>query len=188
MAIYQYVFTYTNRRESVTKVWLANPPSNHAQTVRSYISNGAKATELLSRDPAGNALSYYELSQGEHISNQYEIEIHPTPYKNSPTVLTEEERAFYLRSTPIVKITNEVKLLGNDITRGKISDKEKAFAIFRHIRNHYKYIFPPKERGTESFLHSKEGDCGEMSWLYAALCRSQGIPCRTLVGAFVGNG
>nr|WP_224749743.1 transglutaminase-like domain-containing protein [Polycladospora coralii] len=67
----------------------------------------------------------------------------------------------------------------------KASDnREKARLLFQYMVNHFKYKFPVKARGVDHFLKSKKGDCGEYSFLYASLCRSLGIPCRVMVGAF----
>ncbi|KXA91784.1 hypothetical protein AKJ63_00900 [candidate division MSBL1 archaeon SCGC-AAA259D18] len=44
---------------------------------------------------------------------------------------------------------------------------------------------PPHERGAESSLISKEGDCGDYSFIFTAACRVLGIPARPVFGEFL---
>ncbi|MDR6225756.1 transglutaminase-like domain-containing protein [Desmospora profundinema] len=183
MKHFSYVFRFKNRREGVTQVWLAEPPVHHAQGAR-LVSMSRSPDQQSPPDVAGNRLSYYRLEPGEAIENIYDVTVTPSIEWESPSTLSEKEREFYLRSTTLVRITDEVRTKADEICRGLETDEVKARVLFDYVRSHYRYIYPPKERGTISFLRNKKGDCGEFSFLYAALCRAQNIPCRTVVGAF----
>ncbi len=101
--------------------------------------------------------------------------------------LSESERAFYLRSGKLVVVDQEMKNLAMKITANAPSVREKAKAIFYYLVNEYKYVYPPKGRGVTSFLQTKQGDCGEYSFLFTSLCRSLNIPCRTIVGSWAND-
>lgn len=98
--------------------------------------------------------------------------------------LSDEEEQLYLRSTPIIPVQQNIREMASQITEGAQEIKEKLRLLFIYIIKHFKYKFPPKARGVTHFLKDKQGDCGEFSFLYAALCRAIGVPCRVMVGAF----
>lgn len=85
------------------------------------------------------------------------------------------------------------RLFRSSKTYGKWLRKlQKVHKRSKKNSDYYLYIsssisninFPPKARGVTHFLKDKQGDCGEFSFLYAALCRAIGVPCRVMVGAF----
>ncbi|MDR6225755.1 transglutaminase-like domain-containing protein [Desmospora profundinema] len=183
MKHFSYVFRFKNQREGVTQVWLAEPPVHHAQGAR-LVSMSRSPDQQSPPDVAGNRLSYYRLEPGEAIENIYEVTVTPSIEWKSPSTLSEKEREFYLRSTTLVQITDEVRTKADEICRGLETDEAKARALFDYVRSHFRYTHPVKDWGAAPFLRTKKGDCGEFSFLYAALCRAQNIPCRTVVGAF----
>jgi transglutaminase-like putative cysteine protease len=52
------------------------------------------------------------------------------------------------------------------------------------VEGGYRYVYPPPERGAEAMLRDRRGDCGEFSSLFAAWCRSSGIPARIVYGSW----
>lgn len=98
--------------------------------------------------------------------------------------LSETEKAYYLRSGTLIVVDSNMKDLALQITDQANTVTEKAEAIFYYLVNEYKYVYPPKSRGSQSFLKTKQGDCGEYSFLFTSLCRSLGIPSRTIVGTW----
>ncbi|WP_234447908.1 transglutaminase-like domain-containing protein [Viridibacillus soli] len=132
--------------------------------------------------PTGEKLAYYVLSKDQHLHLNYEIELYST--KNEKKKLTDEERDFYLRNTILSPVNKETTRLAKEITYQQKNDNEKAHAIFHYIVDNYRYIYPPSSRGVNSFLEVKEGDCGEFSFLFTALCRALKIPARSVVGSW----
>jgi hypothetical protein len=62
---------------------------------------------------------------------------------------------------------------------------ERARAFFDElVEGDYRYVYPPAERGAAAMLRDRRGDCGEFSSLFAAWCRSSGIPARIVYGTF----
>ncbi len=58
----------------------------------------------------------------------------------------------------------------------------EARLLFEWVRGHMTYVYPPEERGALPAFLTGEGDCGQYSNLYIALCRSVGIPARQQSG------
>ncbi len=52
------------------------------------------------------------------------------------------------------------------------------------VEGGYRYVYPPAERGAVAMLRDRRGDCGEFSSLFAAWCRSAGIPARIVYGTW----
>ena len=61
----------------------------------------------------------------------------------------------------------------------------RARAFFDElVEGGYRYVYPPAERGAAAMLRDRRGDCGEFSSLFAAWCRSAGIPARIVYGTW----
>ena len=125
-------------------------------------------------------LAYFELKAGEELVVSWTAE----DYLPRKEELSAEKRSFYLRSTILCPITEENEKIARGKTAGAESDREKAEMLFHYLVEQFTYVYPPKSRGAVDFLRDKKGDCGEYSFLYSALCRSLGIPCRTIVGSW----
>lgn len=176
-----YYFQFRNRRKGKTKVWLSKLPTNHAQTATLLQRN---RDPLSVNNTGGNTIEYYELESGEKLKLRYRVKIHSSPSSHQTVSLTSEERERYLRSTSFITINQEIKDVALNICKGLNTDREKAYAIFQYVYRQFSYRVRVKKRGSIHFLKTKKGDCGEFSALYAALCRSIGIPCRMLFGTF----
>lgn len=178
----KYYFKYKNTTKDVIEIWLANPPQSHNQKVHQEFKSTPVQETV---DFIDNKVSYYKLNPKETIEASYIIYlINSNKDKSSVKKISDEEEQYYLRSTSMVNINEEIKKIANQLTENIVSPKEQAKSIFDHLVKNYKYKFPPEARGVRHFLDKKKGDCGEFSFLYAALCRSIGIPCRVLIGAF----
>jgi len=178
-----YQFKYKNTTDGQVELWLANPPETSQQK---FLSEYKDMAVNESTDVPGNHISYYHIAPGETVEAFYEISLLGTDKGvASPKTLSEEERAYYLRATPMVCINETVKETAVQVIGEAVCPKEQARLLFVHMLENYTYKHPPRARGVTHFLEDKKGDCGEYSFLYAALCRAVGIPCRTLVGSFV---
>ncbi len=90
---------------------------------------------------------------------------------------------FYTKSEPYVELTNEIRVAAAE-ARGlsAVHPIERADSIFKWVRNHMTYVYPPPERGCLSALATGTGDCGQYADLFVALCRADGIPARFVGG------
>ncbi|MFJ8103615.1 transglutaminase-like domain-containing protein [Lysinibacillus sp. NPDC096212] len=168
-------FFYRNELCEKLEPWMIMPPAIQ------FNENNVKPDQV-TNIPTGEKLGYYILNKDQSLHLNYEIELYST--KNEKKTMTDEERNFYLRNTILSPINTETTKLAKEITSQQKSDHEKARAIFHYIVENYRYIYPPSSRGVHSFLEAKEGDCGEFSFLFTALCRALKIPARTVVGSW----
>ena len=63
---------------------------------------------------------------------------------------------------------------------GQATDWEKVKALYDGMRTRVRYKFDPKLESAVTALKKGEGDCGELTSLFVALCRAQKIPARTV--------
>lgn len=167
-------YTYQNRKSEKTKIW-TTLPLNDSESVSNY-----PVIESY-EDQGGNRINYLELNTDEKLKVKYSVSL---DNKKDKIKLNVTEREYYLRSGKLVQINEGVKALANEVTKNANTVKEKAESIFHYIVDNFTYVYPPKSRGVESFLESKQGDCGEYSFLFTALCRSLDIPSRAIVGTW----
>ncbi|KOS64575.1 transglutaminase-like domain-containing protein [Lysinibacillus sp. FJAT-14222] len=168
-------FFYRNELCEKLELWMIMPPAIQLN------ENNVKPDQV-TKIPTGEKLAYYILNEDQSFHLNYEVELYST--KNEKKTLTDAERNFYLRNTILSPINAETTRLAKEITSQQESNCEKARAIFHYIVDNYRYIYPPSSRGVNSFLEIKEGDCGEFSFLFTALCRVLKIPARTVVGSW----
>ena len=172
--IVNIAYSYHNSNKGITRIW-TTLPMDHPDVTCTH------SPEEKTIDDGNNELFYFTLKENEQFQMNYSID---TYKQNEQKMLTDKEKAFYLRSGTLVVVDEQMRNLAHEITAGAVTTMEKAKAIFNYTVTQYKYVYPPKGRGTKSFLQAKQGDCGEYSFLFSSLCRSIGIPCRTLIGSW----
>ncbi len=85
-------------------------------------------------------------------------------------------------------VSERVKSLAMEITKGQSNDFDKAKAIENYLRQNYKYtlkpqIMPSKVEFTDHFLfEGKEGYCTYFATSMSVLLRASGVPCRYVEG------
>ena len=167
-------YTYHNSNKGITKIW-TTLPMDHPNTSASHKAENKYV------DDGQNTVFTLTLKENELFTVNYAID---TQKPFNKTQLSETEKAYYLRSGTLIVVDSKMKDLALQITAQADTVTKKAEAIFYYLVNEYKYVYPPKSRGSLSFLQTKQGDCGEYSFLFTSLCRSLGIPCRTVVGTW----
>ena len=85
----------------------------------------------------------------------------------------------------------EVEVLAGEICSGCTGDCEKAYAIYEWVITNIAYdedYYPQYQYfDIRKTLRTQEGICFDFANLYAALCRSQEIPCCILDGRRIGS-
>lgn len=100
--------------------------------------------------------------------------------------LLPNEAKLYTALSP--DISDRVKALALEITKGKSSNYDKAKAIESYLRENYKYTLkppklPPRAEFTDHFLfEGKEGYCTYFATSMSMLLRASGVPCRYVEG------
>lgn len=105
------------------------------------------------------------------------------------------EYAPYLISTADVQFAagDAVSQKAAEICKGAATDAEKVTAIYNYIAGHYTYDTKLADEitsgkvskyipDTSATLNSSKGICYDLSSLFAAMCRSQSIPCSLTKG------
>jgi hypothetical protein len=90
----------------------------------------------------------------------------------------------YLNESPYIETTNaKIKKTAKKVVSDDDKDWRKVENILRFVRESIKYKEAYKEkpvRGALAALETGEGDCEDLSTLFIALCRINGIPARTV--------
>ena len=101
--------------------------------------------------------------------------------------LSAPQVAFYTKSEPFLEQTAEISQAAREAVGGEVNPWAKARLIFRWVRKHMVYKYPPPGgRGATIALREGRGDCGQYADLFIAMCRSAGVPAR-FVGGFALN-
>ncbi|MGI5970618.1 MAG: transglutaminase domain-containing protein [Oscillospiraceae bacterium] len=157
---------------------------------------------------------YYNYTAGEDIaypfangSGDYSIAVYQnvsgTSYKavlsERVSVNIEEKYSQYLVSTSEITFsdTDAVGKKAAELAGGKSTDTEKVVAFYNYIVSNfsYDYEFARKVKSglithytpnTNRILEAKKGVCYDFSALFAAMCRSQGIPSVITKGYYSG--
>lgn len=185
----QMRYHFVNRQDAPCQLWLALPPELPTQR-QIEIADLMPQPQQIADDALGlNRLAFFTLAPGETLSFTLRAELHAVAFlagqstEHGP-LLSDAERAVYLRSTRLINITEEVRAEALRIVGDAPTVLEQARRLYMHLVRFYRYQWPPDARGSEAMRRNRRGDCGEYSFLYAAWCRALGIPCRVMVGTF----
>lgn len=98
-----------------------------------------------------------------------------------PYDVSSPEYIRYTQSEPWVEITNDICAKSYEIVGTETNPYLKAKLIYDWVISNMSYEYPDvNNRGAEKSFARLKGDCGEFSVVFAALCRAQGIPARTV--------
>ena len=93
---------------------------------------------------------------------------------------------YWLREGLTVIWTDELDALSDEICANAEDDKEKVQAIYHWITTNIRYDYEAEmvyqNVDISRTVQTKKGICFDYATLFAALCRSQGIPCFILDG------
>lgn len=168
-------YQYVNKSDQPVELWLSAAPGTR------NIAFAKAQPDRTEPHPFLGELYHFTLSGKEQLS--YEA-LYEAP---TPPALSEAERAYFLRDSELIPVNADMKQKAQALTAGLSADKDKAEAVFNYVKDEFGYTGRLQARGTEECLRKKAGDCGELSAVIASYCRSLGIPCRIMVGAFRGR-
>jgi hypothetical protein len=87
----------------------------------------------------------------------------------------------YLGVSPSIETTHaEIKRLAGDIVQDAATDWDKVKAVYDWVRANVRYEFDVDLQGALTALRAGHGDCEELTSLFIALCRANGIPARSV--------
>ncbi len=138
----------------------------------------------------------YTLTQGdgEYAITVYE-QVEDTRYTpvltHTVTLELDDPAAPFLQSGPFVSFTSDsaAAALAGELTDGMDSDGEKIDAVFDYVTEHLSYdelrsatAEPGYLPDVDAVLQADKGICLDYAALMSAMLRSQGVPCKLLVG------
>ncbi len=87
----------------------------------------------------------------------------------------------YLQKSPLIEIQSaKIKELAEQFASSDEGDWKRVEKIFHWVRDNIEYKFDEKLRGALYALENSRGDCEEMTSLFVALCRLNGVPARSV--------
>jgi transglutaminase-like putative cysteine protease len=184
-------YEFSNRQPSATGVWLALCPTAPGQSVtRSEVALSGGRGRVDSQTLEGNELLHVSLDAGGTVRLEATVETAERVLVDGPGP-SPPARGFpraFLRATAMVPLEGEIAASARRILAVRETGDDavgRARAFFDElVEGDYRYVYPPAERGAAAMLRDRRGDCGEFSSLFAAWCRSVGIPARIVYGTW----
>lgn len=174
-------YHYRNTTKKDIEIWFSEPKESSTQ--QNIITKPNIKPDNVTEHPFLNNLWYFNLKPGQKLNVviDYKGSRRDKSYKAS---VTGEEKNFFLRSTNLIPVSEEIKKEAEAIVKGVDTDIEKAKKIFLYITKKYKYTSRFSGRGVADFKARKKGDCGEFGALFCSYCRAINIPARMLYGTW----
>ncbi|MFH1744830.1 MAG: transglutaminase domain-containing protein [bacterium] len=173
---------------NIVKVWVAQPLNSITQKVESF--SILPAPSKYYKDDKGNKILYFEFKNEKNIN--IEMNIKATIWKNKIDLKKENflspmyfAKSFqqYIKNEKFLEQTPALKKLTRKIINDDNPILDNVQSVFNFIVKNFRYCYPVKQRGVKHLdLTEPEGDCGEYSSLFVAMCRILKIPARNNTG------
>jgi Transglutaminase-like superfamily len=87
----------------------------------------------------------------------------------------------YLQKSPMIEMQHgKIKQLAEQFATADDGDWKRVEKIFHWVRDNIEYKFDATLRGALYAVENSHGDCEEMTSLFIALCRLNGVPARSV--------
>jgi transglutaminase-like putative cysteine protease len=177
----------------VLMVWAADFYETETQRDITFKSLEPQGSSLFEDRVQGNRIRFWDLSfalretDKVHIRRRIEFTNYALKYDIRPDRIGEYGKdsgfyRFYTKSEPFINQTDAIKDTAMAIAGDLKNPYLQAKRVAEWIKSHATYTYPVEIRGATEMLNSMQGDCGQYSFLYIALCRSLGIPARLVSG------
>ncbi|HEV7280326.1 MAG TPA: transglutaminase-like domain-containing protein [Pirellulaceae bacterium] len=94
---------------------------------------------------------------------------------------TGEDLDPYLGPSPMIETDDrEIRKVAEDLTDLDLSAWQQVEKTYDWVQANVEYKFDPNLKGAKEALKSKVGDCEELTSLFIAICRNQGVPARSV--------
>lgn len=172
------------------RLWVALPVNHSGQNVE--IRDIFPEPEKITTDSlTGNQIIFWrfrDLKNKERFYAYYDFKFVREPVIS--VVLPEsigeydkesEEYKRFTESEPWIEITDKIRSKAEEITKGETNPYRMAKRVFDWVTDNMVYEYPDQtKRGAANSFETLKGDCGEFSVVFCAMCRSLGIPARTV--------
>lgn len=181
---------------SKVEVWLPFPTSDAHQTI-DQVTIDAPRPVTISREPKyGNEIVYVRVDNPTERQIPIEMTFTATrrEYINRPISavstrrarpLTSEQRTEFLQPDRLVPTDGRIRQLALEVTKGKITDREKARAIYEYVTKSVKYDKSGTGWGRGDALYvcdARAGNCTDFHSLIIGMARAVGIPAKFAIG------
>lgn len=105
--------------------------------------------------------------------------------KGAHSIATGTNKDFFLRSEPLVPLTDRFKKIAAEVIKGKHGTLSKGRAIYDYVLQEMKYDKSGNGWGRGDAVYAcdaKTGNCTDFHALFIALARSASIPARFAIG------
>ncbi|WP_217585892.1 transglutaminase-like domain-containing protein [Lentibacillus saliphilus] len=178
---YKINYSYKNTTHDHVELWFSKPKEANTQQHITIDSN--IEPEKITEYRFLNTIWYFNLKPNQKLNISIKYYGSHKDHR-FPASITTEEKNFFLRSTKLIPVNEEIKKEAESIVGNAQTDMEKAKMIYLHLTKTYKYSTRFDERGVSHFINRGSGDCGEFAALFASYCRSLGIPTKVLYGTW----
>ena len=170
----------------ILDLWLPIPQTDRNQTVH-RITIEAPNRITIGRESRFGNLSVHVQVDRPTVPLTVTLVVEATRRENTGNdeVLSDEARADYLKSEPLVPLDGPVRSLALESTRGLDTDGEKARAIYEKVVGMMKYDKSGTGWGRGDALFAcdaRRGNCTDFHALVIGMARSVGIPARFAIG------
>lgn len=182
----------------VVRLWLPYPMSDENQEITDVVVSGNQTTSGVYKEGAfGNASLYAEWkdTRGPRtLTYTFKIlrkERVTKDFAKAELPFSNGEYRKELAPTRLANLQGPEKELAGQITSGKNTNQEKAFAIYDWIvENMFR---DPNTKGcglgvVDTLIRTLGGKCGDIHSVYVALARSAGLPAREVFGIRIPSG
>ena len=112
------------------------------------------------------------------------VSLAPTAAKDEP--LSDILEQAYLQDSRLLQL-DRVRAIAEEAVGARTQDVHKARALYDYMAKNCHYNIDEQMDAASQVLEGKPASCSELAYTFVALCRSVGIPART-VAAFVNRG
>jgi transglutaminase-like putative cysteine protease len=170
----------------VLDLWLPVPQTDRNQSVHRITIDAPNPISIGQEARFGNQCLHVRVDTPK-APVVVSLVIEATRRENSGSVelLSDEERAEYLRPEPLVPLDGPIRALALEATRGLETDTEKARAVYEKVVGLMKYDKSGTGWGRGDALFAcdaKRGNCTDFHALVIGMARSVGVPARFAIG------
>jgi transglutaminase-like putative cysteine protease len=170
----------------VLDLWLPLPQTDRNQTVHRVTIDAPNPVSIGREARFGNQCLHVRVDTPK-ATVTVTLAVEATRRENSggSELLSDDERAQYLKAEPLVPLDGPVRALALEATRGLDTDAEKAKAVYEKVVGLMKYDKSGSGWGRGDALFAcdaKRGNCTDFHALVIGMARSVGIPARFAIG------
>jgi transglutaminase-like putative cysteine protease len=192
---YSATITGISPDAKLVRVWLPYPQSDAWQTIGNA-SVDAPYRQTLSKDPEyGNSIVYIEGAPpaGGTMNVVMTFDVTRREYVNRPNGphapgdADEDARLLQRFRKPdrLVPLDGKIAEVAREATQGRITDRDKARAIYKYVTTHLRYDKSGTGWGRGDAIwacDAKRGNCTDYHSLLIGMARSVGIPAKFEIG------